>query len=140
MNIRLARRCWRAAVLLVCVLAPANSPGATTHVAARHNIVQPGDSSPATRLYEARGSAGVVGYPLAADGLPATTPDWQLNGGLREAWAIAFDGAGYLYVSDAVLDQVRVYAPGASGNDLPVRIIPLPGGGCAMTVDPAGWS
>jgi hypothetical protein len=89
-------------------------------------------------LYEAQGGS-VVSYPLAADGLPATTPDWRLNGGLRSAWAIAFDGAGNLYVSDAALNQVRVYAKGASADDLPARIIPLPGPGCAMAVNKAGY-
>jgi hypothetical protein len=89
-------------------------------------------------LYEAQGGS-VVSYPLAADGLPATTPDWRLNGGLREAWAIAFDGAGNLYVSDVILNQVRVYARGASADDLPARIIPLPGPGCALTVNKAGY-
>jgi hypothetical protein len=63
----------------------------------------------------------------------------RLNGGLRGAWAIAFDGAGNMYVSDAVLNQVRVYARGASADDLPARIIPLPGPGCAMAVNKAGY-
>jgi hypothetical protein len=84
----------------------------------------------ATHLYEARGE-NVVAYPLNKDGFPARSPDWELAGGLRGAIWVGFDGAGYLYVSDAVLDQVRIYAPGASGADQPVRIIPLPGNGCA---------
>jgi hypothetical protein len=58
---------------------------------------------------------------------------------LIEAWAVAFDGAGYLYVSDAGVNQVRVYAPGASGDDLPIRILPLPGPGCALGVNTAGY-
>jgi len=138
MNIRLSRQRWRAAALLASVLTLANSPSAATHLASRHQIAPRGGSSPATHLYEAQGGS-VVAYPLAADGLPATTPDWRLNGGLRGAWAIAFDGAGNIYVSDAALDQVRVYARGASADDLPVRIIPLPGPGCALAVNKAGW-
>lgn len=141
MNASLAAQCGQSAAVLGSLVAligapslAAPNPNLSVQRRAQFQL-----TNPTTRLYEARGSAGVVGYPLAADGLPATTPDWQLKGGLREAWAIAFDGAGYLYVSDAALNQVRVYAPGASGNDLPVRIIPLPGAGCAMTVDPAGY-
>jgi hypothetical protein len=89
-------------------------------------------------LYEAQGGS-VVAYPLAEDGLPAKTPDWRLNGGLRDAYAIGFDGAGNLYVSDFLLNQVRIYAWGASADDLPVRTIPLPGPGCTMAVNKAGY-
>src|SRR3984957_7324744 len=138
MKIRLACQCRRAAALLASVLALANSPSAATHVAPRDHTAQHGGASSATHLYEAQGGS-VVAYPLNADGLPAQTPDWRLNGGLLEAWAVAFDGAGYLYVSDAAVNQVRVYAPGASGDDLPVRIIPLPGPGCAVAVNKAGY-
>lgn len=62
-----------------------------------------------------------------------------MNGGLRSAVWVGFDGSGYIYVSDAGLDQVRVYAPGASGDAAPVRIIPLTGPGCALSVDKAGY-
>jgi hypothetical protein len=89
-------------------------------------------------LYEAQGGS-VVAYPLAADGLPAKTPDWRLNGGLRDAYAIGFDGAGDLYVSDFLLNQVRIYAWGASADDVPVRTIPLPGPGCTMAVNKTGY-
>jgi hypothetical protein len=92
----------------------------------------------ATHLYEAHGQT-VVAYPLNEDGFPARSPDWELSGGLHGAIWVGFDGAGYLYVSDAVLDQVRIYAPGASGDDDPVRVIPLPGNGCAMAVNKAGY-
>jgi hypothetical protein len=88
-------------------------------------------------LYEAHGGIA-VGYPLASDGLPAKTPGWRLNGGLREAWATAFDGAGNMYVSDAGRNQIRVYARGVSPDDLSVQIIPLPGPGCAMAINKAG--
>jgi hypothetical protein len=66
----------------------------------------------ATHLYEALGQ-NVVGYPLNKDGFPGRRPDWELSGGLRGAIWVGLDGAGYLYVSDAVLNQVRIYAPGA---------------------------
>jgi hypothetical protein len=127
------------AALLALVFVFAKSPGAAAPVGFRdHAANWNGRSIPATHLYEAVGGS-VVSYPLAADGLPATTPDWRLNGGLRKAWAIAFDGAGNLYVSDASLNQVRVYARGASADDPPARIIPLPGPGCAMAVNKAGY-
>src|SRR5580692_5722646 len=138
MNVLRVCQHWRAAALLASVLTLANSPSAATHVGPRRHIAQFGGPSSATHLYEAQGGS-VVSYPLAADGLPATTPDWRLNGGLREAWAIAFDGAGNLYVSDGGRNQVRVYARGASADDLPARIIPLPGPGCAMAVNKAGY-
>jgi hypothetical protein len=138
MNFCPAHQACRAAALLASVLTLANSPSAATHAGPRHQIAQRGGSSPATHLYEAVGGS-VVSYPLAADGLPATTPDWRLNGGLRKAWAIAFDGAGNLYVSDSGRNQIRVYGPGASADDLPVRIIPLPGPGCAVAVNKAGY-
>src|SRR5580692_5286575 len=139
MKTYLTCRCLRAVALLVLVFAFAKAPGAAAPVGFRdHAANRNGPSIPATHLYEAQGGS-VVSYPLAADGLPATTPDWRLNGGLREAWAIAFDGAGNLYVSDAVLNQVRVYARGASADDLPARIIPLPGPGCALAVNKAGY-
>jgi hypothetical protein len=95
-------------------------------------------SMPATELYEADATS-IVAYPLNEDGLPATTPNWQLRGGLMGAFSFGFDGAGYLYVSDADLSQVRVYAPGASDDDLPVRIIPLPGSGCYLSVSQGGY-
>src|SRR5580692_7579979 len=138
MKTYLTCRCLRAVALLVLVFAFAKAPGAAAPVGFRdHAANRNGPSIPATHLYEAVGG-GVVSYPLAADGLPATTPDWRLNGGLREAWAIAFDGAGNLYVSDGGRNQVRVYARGASADDLPTRIIPLPGPGCALAVNKAG--
>jgi hypothetical protein len=98
----------------------------------------------ATHLYEARGDA-VVAYALNKDGLPARSPDWTLTGGLRGAVWIGFDGAGYLYVSDSVLNQVRIYAPSASGDATPVQVLQLPNGGpldsggCAMAVNKAGY-
>src|ERR1700722_9038037 len=82
----------------------------------------------ATHLYEALGQY-IVAYPLSKDGFPVRSPDWGLRGGLRGAIWVGFDGAGYLYVSDAVLNQVRIYAPGASGDAEPVRVIPLPARG-----------
>jgi hypothetical protein len=101
-------------------------------------------TSQATHLYEAQGGR-VVAYPLNKDGLPARDPDWNLTGGLRGAVWIGFDGAGYLYVSDSVLNQVRIYAPGSSGDATPVQLLQLPNGGpkdsggCAMAVNKAGY-
>jgi hypothetical protein len=138
MNISLARRTWRAAALLAWMMTLANAPGSATHIGPRHNIDQRSGSSPPTHLYEAQGGS-VVAYSLAADGLPMKATDWQLNGGRRDAYGIGFDGAGDLYVSDGLLNQVRVYAPGASGDDLPVRTIPLPGPGCTMAVNKAAY-
>jgi hypothetical protein len=92
---------------------------------------------PQTQLYEAVGTS-VVAYALSRDGLPATKPDWQLTGGLRGAVWLGFDGAGDLYVSDEVLSQVRIYAPGASSDAQPVRTLVLPGPGCALAVNAAG--
>jgi hypothetical protein len=91
-----------------------------------------------THLYEARGS-NIVAYPLNGDGLPSATPDWQLTGGLEGGSWLGIDGAGYIYVSDGNLDQVRVYAPGASGAAPPVAVIPVPGSSCAIAVNRAGY-
>jgi hypothetical protein len=93
--------------------------------------------APATHLYETLGKT-IVAYPLNKDGLPETTPDWQLTGGLSNGRWLGFDGAGYIYVSDPNLNQVRIYAPGASGNAQPVSVIPVPGS-CAMAVNKAGY-
>jgi hypothetical protein len=93
---------------------------------------------PATQLYEARGTS-IVAYPLNSDGLPATTPDWQLAGGLSGARWFGIDGAGYIYVADSGRDRVRVYAPGASGDALPVAAIPIPGSTCSIAVNRAGY-
>jgi hypothetical protein len=73
--------------------------------------------------------SSIISYPLDESGLPATKPDWQLNGGLQEPRAVAIDAAGNIYVSDYGAGQVRVYAPGASGNAMPVRTITVPSGG-----------
>src|ERR1700722_5938455 len=136
MRFRLARRFLCSLGLLVCIFAlasPTFAAPARLGQAAQSN----GRTNPATHLYEAQGGS-VVGYPLNADGLPATTPDWRLNGGLRDAYAIAFDCAGNLYVSDFALDQVRVYAQGASADELPLRTIPLPGPGARwQSIKPA---
>src|SRR5580658_7169253 len=100
MKMCLARRCLRAVALLALVFVFARSPGATAPVDFRdHAANWNGPSIPATHLYEAQGGS-VVAYPLAADGMPAKTPDWRLNGGLQDAYGIGFDGAGDLYVSD----------------------------------------
>jgi hypothetical protein len=93
---------------------------------------------PATQLYEARGTS-IVSYPLNGDGLPSATPDWQLQGGLNGARWFGIDGAGYIYVADTGRDQVRVYAPGASGAAFPVAVIPVPGSTCAIAVNRAGY-
>jgi hypothetical protein len=95
---------------------------------------------PSTHLYVTTPSATVVSYPLNKAGLPATKPDWQLQGGLQSPRAVSLDGAGYIYVSDAGPGQVRVYAPGASGNAMPVRTITVPSGGQtqSLAVDKAG--
>ena len=138
----LARSHWPSLRLTICSLgfvlgfgpiAAAGNPAHAPSVAAKGRA-----ALQATHLYEARGE-NVVAYPLNKDGLPARSPDWELSGGLSGAIWVGFDGAGYLYVSDAVLNQVRIYAPGASGDAEPVRVIPLPGSGCAMAVDKSGY-
>jgi hypothetical protein len=111
------------------------SPGTLSQVRSK---IAHRPASPPTQLYVANATS-IVAYALDQNGLPATTPDWELTGGLRGAISLGFDGAGYLYVSDADQAQVRVYAPGASGSDMPVRIIPLPGSGCYLSVNPAGY-
>jgi len=79
-------------------------------------------------LYVAGGSAessASTGFPIS-DGLPATTPDDVLTGGnLSYPISVAFDGAAYEYVSDLNEGLIKVYAPGASGNAQPLRILPV---------------
>ena len=91
------------------------------------------------RLYVAGGifsRSGIVAFPLNARGLPYTTPDFQLVGGLKSPSSLAFDGQGYMYVSDDA--YVKVYAPGARGQDQPVRAINV-NGPQWVAVDNAGY-
>lgn len=73
-------------------------------------------------LYVAGGQFGTPGvYRFQVKkGLPATTPDGVLTGGLNSPLSVGFDGAGYLYVSDG---GVKIYNPGATGNAQPIRVI-----------------
>ena len=61
-------------------------------------------ASPCTaagHLYVADTTAGLVyRFPLGADGLPKTTPDATLSGGLTSPFGLAFDRAGNIFVSD----------------------------------------
>src|SRR3984957_10440355 len=101
---------------------------------------RPRHKSPSTHLYVTTPPATVVSYPLDKSGLPATMPDWQLKSALQSPRAVSLAGAGYIYVTDMGPGQVRVYAPGASGNAMPVRTITVPTGGQpqSLAADKAG--
>ena len=101
-----------------------------------------GDVAMHGHLYVASGpfaTPGIYRFPLT-DGLPATTPDAVLTGG-NPSWpySIAFDGAGYLYVSDISKDLINVYSPGAEGNEAPVRTISVPLQAESIAVNRAGY-
>lgn len=82
----------------------------------------------------------VIRFALDKDGLPATTPDWQLNWqGFSEAFAVALDGAGYIYVTDADSRKIDIFAPGSSGNARPVRTISIPGTRWSIVVTTSGY-
>ena len=81
------------------------------------------------------GTTGILRFPLDADGLPARQPDGMLSG-LSEPLSVGFDGEGFMYVADS--PQVKVYAPGATGNAHPVRVINLAGPEF-LAVDAAGF-
>ncbi len=98
-------------------------------------------SKASTHLYLITTSATIQAYPLNRLGLPSNKADWELSGGLSFPRYLALDGSGYLYVSDVSVNQVKVYAPGASGNDNPVRTITLPAPGQPeeLAVSKAGY-
>jgi hypothetical protein len=84
-------------------------------------------ASPCTaagHLYVADTTAGLVyRFPLGADGLPKTTPDATLSGGLTSPFGLAFDRAGNIFVSDEKSGVVNVYPPGSTGDATPARQI-----------------
>jgi hypothetical protein len=103
--------------------------------ASRNELGRPG------HLYVADLVAGMIyRFPLARDGLPATTPDLVLQGGLHEPYGLAVDPSGNLYVSDFDLGTVSVYAPGASGSTQPIRQLSLDGDTpYALAINPQGY-
>lgn len=80
-------------------------------------------------------------FPLARDGLPATTPDLVLRGGLSEPYGLAVDPSGNLYVSDFDLNAVSVFAPGSSGDTKPIRQLFLGGDTpYGLAINPQGYA
>jgi hypothetical protein len=70
----------------VIVLIVASSSGVPQNASAelmhQRKLVTAAHKPPLTHLYVTTPSATVVSYLLDKNGLPATKPDWQLNGGL----------------------------------------------------------
>jgi len=64
----------------------------------------------------------VLAFPIR-NGIPASSPDREITG-LNGPIALSVDAAGTVYVLDQ--QQLKVFAPGASGHAKPVRVIDLP--------------
>ena len=132
------KRFARLAALVSMVLIGFNCAIAAAGTPRVRHMLRPG-SSGYGHLYavsDNNGKGGVVAFPFDVNGLPGTSPSGTLAGGLVEPISLGFDGAGYMYVSDG---SVKVYAPGASGNDQPVRSISVPAEPFWLAVDASGY-
>ena len=145
--------------MLVCLAyVPAAACGSSPSVPGGPPFVmstRPVAESPASRnfhhLYAAQGFYGtsaVLRYPLRADGLPGKNPDGKLNLDFPFPGSIAIGpNDGDLYVSSSGGTNgcekkkcfVAVFAPGASDNAKPVRILYVPQTPVFLAVDQRGY-
>jgi hypothetical protein len=123
-------------------------PPAASSSEASFNGLETGTSTPnelqrravgAQHLYVSLAKAGVVlRFPLL-NGIPAKAPDAHI-GGFTKPLGLAQDPQGRLYVVDAGLDTVLVYAPKPGTGAKPIRSIPIGhhAGVGTVAVDPLG--
>lgn len=111
-------------------------------------------SAPAARsvhhLYVAQGfysTSAVLRFPLHPDGLPSKKPDGKLKLDFPFPGSIAVGPDGGLYVSSAGNGSgcrkkscfVDIFAPGASGNAKPIRVLYVPQTPVFLAVDQRGY-
>jgi len=93
---------------------------------------------PSGHLYVDDNLGGAVyEFPLNRRGLPRSSPDRELTG-FQYPEGLAIGPDGDLYVSDSV-NAVKVFAPGASGNAAPTRVLNTPGQPEGLRVDAHGY-
>lgn len=123
--------------------------GSLTATAAKSEALRLGGHS-VRHLYAAQGFYGasaVYRFPLKADGLPSKMPDGELKLNFPFPGSIAIGPDGDLYVSSSGGGSgcrkkscfVDVFAPGASGDAKPIRVLYVPQTPVFLAVDQRGY-